>query len=90
MAALVCCSGVILARGRTSTCGLEHQSAPVTKSPGACEQAAPKVGKKDKSGKKAKWANSGAVEGAAIVTAKAPPVGKSLSLGILQDTLDLP
>ena len=51
---------------------------------------------KDKSGKEAKWANFGVVEGAAIVTAKAPivtakapPVGKSLSLGILQDTLDL-
>ena len=44
---------------------------------------------KDKSGKEAKWANFGVVEGAAIVTAKAPPVGKSLSFGILQDTLDL-
>ena len=48
----------------------------------------PKWGK-DKSGKEAKWANFGVVEGAAIVTAKAQPAGNSLSLGILQDTLDL-
>ena len=42
---------------------------------------------KDKSWKKAKWANFVVVEGAVTVTAKAQTVGNSW---LLQDTLDLP